>query len=306
MGGDWFRAIDPIRRAFESGSRGTVLGEPGRLIARLPDALGGDQKQWSLLAAPAKGKEGFFALLQVKAHFLMLPKRIVEFLSDSSSVSFSETAPVRGAGADTQPEESFFSGNSVELHIPAAADGLVWAGHDLGREPLSALGGYQILEIIYHELTHSLWWLRESADADIQKLWDDGVRAYTPAVAESGTQLPPTVSFTEASAYYVGDRISRWCTALSRLNTLLLAPPADRAQLETELHLLAAQYDADVQVYGTVYLGPPSTGFQKIREPALSDKLRAGINEKILDGLPLTERFDDTPLAGLRASLLAR
>ena len=130
--------------------------------------------------------------------------------------------------------------------------------------------------------------------------------AYTPAVAESGTQLPPTVSFTEASAYYVGDRISRWCTAVSRLSTLLLAPPADRAQLETELHLLATQYDADVQVYLTVYPGPPSTGFQKIREPALSDKLRAGIDEKILDGLPLTERFDDTPLAGLRASLLAR
>ena len=38
----------------------------------------------------------------------------------------------------------------------------------------------------------------------------------------------------------------------------------------------------------------------------LSDALRHAIDEKILEGRPLTEPFDDTPLAGLRASLLAR
>jgi hypothetical protein len=304
MASDWFRAIDPVRRALESGNRRTVLGEPGKLVAPLPEALGGDKKQWPMLAAPAKGKEGFFALLLVKAHFLMLPTRIVEFMDQSSRVTFSEKTPIPGAGAQTQPEESSFSGNSLELQLPGAPDGLVWAGHDLGREPLAAQGGYQILEIIYHELTHALWWLREYADADIRKIWNDGVRAYTPTVGVTGTQLPPTTSFTEASAYYVGDRIRRWCTAVSQLNTLLLAPPADEAQLQAELQLLVAQYDAYVPVYGTVYLGEPTRKLEQIKEPPLPNDLRHAIDETILDGLPLTQRFDDTALVSLRTALI--
>jgi hypothetical protein len=299
LGDNWFLGIDPIRRAFETGDRGTVLGVPGRLIARLPDALGGDSKQWRLLTAPVKGKPGFFALLLAKAHFLMLPKRIAEFIKESERVLISEAAPAPGGLAETLEESSSSEGRWAEMRIPGASDGLVWAGHDLGREALDHPRVYSIVGRIYHEMTHSLLWLQQYADADIQKLFADGLLAYQSAVGARGTTLPAHRAFTEAAGYYVEDMIYRWCSAISRLNSLLLKPPEDLDRRRADLRFTVEEYDKFVSVYGVV-------GGEKIDSPALSAELRDAINQRILDGLQLTKPFDDTALAGLRASLLSR
>jgi hypothetical protein len=50
------------------------------------------------------------------------------------------------------------------------------------------------------------------------------------------------------------------------------------------------------RVYGTVK-------HVDIKSPELSDALRDALNKKVLDGLPLTKPFDQTPLAGLRDAL---
>ena len=295
----WFVGIDLVRHAFEARGRGTLLGEPGKLIAELPGALGGDPKQRRLLAAPAKGTPGFFALLAAKAHFLMLPKRIVNSLNASGRVSFSEADPGPGAAGDTIEREGLVSGRSAEMHIPGASDGLVWAGHEFGREALfAATRAYSIVGTIYHELTHSWLWLQEYAGAGIQKLHSDGLAAYGSAVGVKGTSFAPHQAFTEAAGEYVEDRIVRWCVALSRLNSYLLTPPDDPDSRRDELRWTAEDYDKFVPVYGVV-------DFEKIESPALPVELRKAIDREILDGLQLVERFDDTALAGLRSSLLS-
>jgi len=301
MGGDWFRAIDPIRRAFEGGSRGTFLGEPGRLIARLPDALGGDQNQWFLLAAPAKGKPGFFALLQAKARFLMLPRRIVDAMMESEKLEINEKPiPAAFKGETFQNTDP----RSAEIRIPGSSDALTRAGWDLGRAGLDPgpYDQYDIFATAYHELTHAWLWLQEFYDDEIGKLYRDGLAAYVGSTGVAGTIFAPHNAFSEAAAYYVSGRIRKWCTALRSLDRLLRAPPADRTELETYLQSIVEGYnrvptDAWVRLDGDV--------LEKIESPLLSETLRNAIDEKILEGRPLTEPFDETPLAGLRASLLA-
>jgi hypothetical protein len=300
-GDDWFRAIDPIRRAFESGSRCTFLGEPGRLIARLPDALGGDSKQWPLLAAPAKGKAGFFALFQAKARFLMLPKRIVDAMMESEKLAISEKpVPAAFKGETFQNVDP----RSAEIRIPGASDALARAGWDLGRvgaDP-GPYDQYDIFATTYHELTHAWLWLQEFYAAEIGDLYEAGRAAYQEAEGVNGTRFVAHSAFSEAAAYYVSGRIRKWCTAFRSLDRLLRAPP-DRAELETYLQSIVQGYnsvptDAWVRLDGDV--------LEKIRSPMLSDALRDAIDEKILEGRPLTEPFDETSLAGLRSSLLAR
>ena len=95
----------------------------------------------------------------------------------------------------------------------------------------------------------------------------------------------------------MGDRILRWCTALSVLDIYARAAMSDRAFVANQLAYAADAYNHDVQVYGSV-------NHVDIGSPALSSELRDAINAKVLDGLPLTMRFDDTPLAGLRDAIL--
>jgi hypothetical protein len=45
---------------------------------------------------------------------------------------------------------------------------------------------------------------------------------------------------------------------------------------------------------------------EAIASPALSDELRAAIDDKILEGLPLTKPFEDTPLKGLYDAIAQR
>src|SRR6185436_13124571 len=115
-------------------------------IAQLYGELGGEQRVWDLLAVPARFKEGFFDLLLRKAHFLMLPKGIVKFMRDSSSLRFSETVSAHGSRAVTtkQDEDKEKGTFSVEMRISGASQNLVVVGYDLGRKPFQA--GYPILD----------------------------------------------------------------------------------------------------------------------------------------------------------------
>jgi hypothetical protein len=305
LGNDLFDALEEIRKSLEADNRGTVFTKPGTPVAPLPDALGGDQTKSYFLAAPAKGKEGFFALLHAKAHFLTLPKRIVEFLRDSSKVWLSEAATGPGAAAETNPSYDS-DGNilSVEMRFPMASEGLVYAGHNLGRPAPQAGGEYALMGTIYHEMTHALLMLSEDADVGIQTLNDDGSSAYNHSVGANGTEFDGSAAFTEAAAYYVEDLVVRWGEALSSMSRLLFLPEPkpDRDWFLLEVSRIVEKYDHYVPVYGTV--GFKDGPNEDIKEPWLLDDLRDKINERILDGRPLTKRFDDTPLADLREALL--
>jgi hypothetical protein len=304
LGNDLFDAIKEIRESLEADNKGTVFSKPGTPVAPLADRLGGDLTQSYLLAAPAKGKQGFFALLHAKAHFLTLPKRIVEFLRDSSKVFTSEAPTGLGAAAETNPTyDSEGELISVEMRFPMASEGLVYAGHNLGRPALPSAGEYIMLGRIYHEMTHALLMLSEDADVGIQKLNDEGSGAYNRSVGVNGTAFDGSDAFTEAAAYYVDDRVVRWGEALSSLSRLLFMPNPDHDWLRGEVSRIVEKYDHFAPVYGTVAVAPGVN--EDIKEPWLLDELRDKINEKILDGRPLTLPFDKTPLADLRDSLLS-
>jgi hypothetical protein len=289
-GNDWFIAIDKVRGMFETAGRGTVFAGPGRAVTPLPDALGGDQKQWGLLAAPAKGKEGFFALLEAKAHFLTLPVSIVEFMKESDRVSISEEMPeTPGAVAETEEGDD----HRAQMRIPGASDFLAMAGYDIGRATRIFVN-YGKLATIYHEMTHA--WLWVQPDAEIEKLSADGKREYENATGVQGNSLDPWSAFTEAAAAYVADRIFRWCRALCDLDVLIRDKPTDPEEVQEKLAWIVGDYNKVVRTYGVVPSG------EKILRPELSDELRAVIDRTVLDLGPLTKQtFDDTPLAGLRA-----
>lgn len=298
MADSWASVLDDIIRRFETGTFLTAFEQPGK-VGRLPDALGGDPKRWPLLAAPAKGKDGFFALLRAKAHFLMLPKPIVDVLNETWRADFDEAVVTAKAstGQNEWPRGAW-------MHIPGASDGLASVGYDLGRVPTVLPAGYEILDTIYHEMTHAWLWLAEFYDAEIQKLATDGPIAYASARGVSGTAFDPWTAFTEAAGEYVGDRIRRWCNALHDLNLLTLAPPATDDALRSKVQLIADTYDTfGTYAYGRVSVGPAAE--EKIATPDLSKPLRDAIDKKILDGRPLTKDFADTPLAGLRDALLS-
>lgn len=312
MGNAWSTAIDTIRGALETDTKRTALEQPGT-IAQLPAALRAEQKPWPSLVAPGKLNLGFFVLLAAKAHFLMLPKRIVEFMLHSSKVRISEADPGPGAVGETipwtDPDRNLLW---VEMRIPGASGGLVWAGHNLGRQvPARITGDYLLVARIYHEMTHALLDLRDDAGADIQKLCDYGAGAYNRAVGVRGTRFDGEAAFTEAAAYYVDDKINRWCEALASLSYLLFQSQADPAWhegivsdwLRGEVANVVKDYDAYVPAYGTVFVdGAP----EDINEPWLLDDLRKEINEKVIDGCPLTKPFDQTRLAGVRDVLLRK
>jgi hypothetical protein len=292
----WLTMLEDLIRTFETGT-GTALTAfevPGK-VGRLPNALGGDPKQWSLLAAPAKSKQGFFKLLRAKAHFLMLPKTIVETMQKSSRMlSVTEDHPdPPGAAGETV---NGVSPRTAEMRIPGAFDGLVKVGYDLGHDSVG-LSPYALLATIYHELTHACLWLYEDFDAEFQTFRSKGVVDYLRAEGVDGTPLDPARAFSEAAAYYVDDRIRCWCLALNALDSMLRHKPKVPDDLfQSEMRAVVQDYYKVQPIYGTVY---KDGKFVDIRSPALSDELRDAINEKILDGLPLTKPFAETPLAGL-------
>ena len=295
----WATVLDDMVRRFETGTFLTVFEQPGK-VSRLPNALGGDPTQWTMLAAPAKSKEGLFTLLRAKAHFLMLPKPIVVMMKEDWRVEFDEvpSAGKAGTSENTGPRGAW-------MHIPGASDGVASVGYGLGRVPVPPPAPYDILDTLYHEMTHALLWLQEFYDAEIQKLYTDGLAAYAGARGVSGTAFDARKAFTEAASYYVGDRITRWCNALHDLDVVRRTPPADPDELQSKLQEIVDTYDTfGTYAYGRVVVGP--TTEEQIASPELSKPLRDSIDKKILDGRPLTKDFADTPLAGLRDALLAQ
>jgi hypothetical protein len=295
-----WEAVEEMVRALEAGTRFTVFEQPGK-VARLPDALGGDPTRWFLLAAPAKSKEGFFDLLHAKAHFLMLPKPIVRVLKETWRAELDEdVVAAKGAtGEHDIPTRGAF------MHIPGGSDGLAAVGYDLARVTVTAPVPYDILDTIYHEMTHAWLWLAEFDDAELQKLAADGPVAYASSRGVAGTAFTPWTAFTEAAGAYVGDRVRRWCTALRDLDLLMRSPPADLDERRAKVQLISDRYDTfGTYVYGAV--PTTRTTEEKIASPELSKPLRDAIDKKFLDGRPLTKDFAETPLAGLRDALLAQ
>jgi len=292
----WSAFLDDIVRAFETGTFLTAFEVPGK-VGRLPNALGGDPGRQSLIAAPAKGKKGLFELLQAKAHFLMLPKQIVSIMN-TTRVRFLDTEPTPKGKVDgeTQYQES---PRLAEIRILGAGDALAKAGWDLGRAGTAPdlHDSYDILHTLYHELTHAWLWLQEFYAAELGDLYKAGLADYKDAKGVNGTTFTSArQAFSEAAAYYVGGRISRWCTALQELDRVARNP----MRFVGELDYIAKSYDEFVWSKGTVWTGDES---EDIESPALSDDLRDAIDEKILERRPLTKRFADTPLQDIRVAL---
>jgi len=289
----WAQLVDDILAAVETGSSATVFGATGS-ITRLPDELGGDPKQWQFIAAPAKSKEGFLALLQRKAHFLRLPQTIVATMKQSDRVSLSEEASEDpdALGETTEVMDP----RGAQMRIPGASDGLAKTGYDLGRSNISMVSQYWMLSTIHHEMTHAWIWLHEFYDDAFQALWINGVAAFTLAQDVNGKHLAPDEAFTEAAAY-VGDRILRWCKALQDVDVLIRDKLTDLEEIQMKLQWIVDAYDAVVPTYGTV-------DHVKVALPDLSTALRDAINKNVLDNGPRTKAFADTPLAVLGNALL--
>ena len=292
----WLVSIETIREAVET----DVFKQPGK-VAKLPNALGGDPKRSDELrdliqgSALAVNKNAFFELLWSKAHFLMLPKPIVTFMKYSSRVFVSEVPPER-AGATANCKRSTDQegkvSTEVTMHIPGASDSLARVGYCLGRA-CETDDPYETLATIYHEMTHAWLCLQEFSDDAIKQLYKDGGRAYAGSKGERETQFDKDIAFSEAAAAYVEDRVSRWCTALWGLAGARQDPKEVR---KWKLPKIEKEYDATRLDYGVVEK-------EKITSPRLSPELRAAIDEKILEGRPLTKPFADTPLVGLRDAL---
>jgi len=306
-GNDWFLQISMIRRQLEALFENayediTIFNAPEGQLAQLPDALGGDPKRWrDLETAAAHSTLSFFELLQAKAQFLMLPKAIVRRL-DPLRVNLSEEPILDDPKARGRTIWND-SARTAEVRIPGASGGLARTGYVFGRKvfPVPAAEDFDGLDTIYHEFTHAWFDLRELSppDSEVQTLWASGVLAYLSASGVSGTDFSdqPGKAFSEAAAYYVGDRISRWLTALDEVNFLWSLKPSDGDS--ATLQAIQDSYDKPPDTYGIV-------NHEAIASPQLPPALRDAINEKVLDGLPLTKPFDDTPLASLRDAIRNR
>lgn len=286
--------ISMIVTQLENQCKITIFDGPPDGLAPLPNELGGHPAQWPALeAAAASGRVGFFALLAAKAHYLMLPKAIITGL-DTWRLMLSEMRPSDGDVGQTTP---YGPEPLVEIRIARMSNLLAQAGFGFGQ----SLGMpnspeyYDILSTIYHEMTHAWFFLRKFAGADLQDLYARGVAAYGSARDSKSNPVDAELAFTEAAAYYVDDRVQRWGEALNSLDALARAKPSDRTQARVVSILFA--FDNYVPVYGKVDSGD-------IVSPALSPELRDAINATILEGLPLTKNFDDTPLAAVGAALV--
>lgn len=296
-----FETVGKVVHAFESIYTRTVFARvhgleagPVGTLAPLPDALGGDQKWWpALQAVVTVSKDSFFELLRAKAHFLVLPETIVTTMKETSRVQLFEDSVGLLDGRTDWDEEA----QQASIHIPKASEAVVRAASSLGRDNAQNL---KVLETVYHESTHAWIALQEFYDDEFQKLCADGVDAYRSATTVTNTPVPAKLAFSEAAAYYVGDKIARWCKALYDLDVLSRDKPQAPGGLDFELESVAIRYDKFVPTYGRVVLLGGD-----IQSPDLSTALRDAIDERVLDGLPLTKPFSRTPLADLRNALLS-
>jgi len=284
----------------------TVFKAPPGTLAPLPDKLGGDAAEWPTLAgAAAKGRTPFFALLAAKAHYLMLPEPIIVTL-DVPAVFLTES-PLETPGAlgETWPH----SGDPplVEIRIPQQTIRLAQAGYSFGRstQDLTARDSsayYDVLGTLYHEMMHAWLDLYDTTVSGMSAI----IMAYKDAVDTNNERIDnPYQAMIESAAAYVGDRVDRWLTALDALDRLTRTTLSSSSSLQTQLQSIADAYDRPRSVYGVVMrqTAPGLYYTAVIDAPPIPDALRDFINTKILDGLPLTKAFNDTPLADIRHAL---
>jgi hypothetical protein len=305
MADNWFPQISLIRKALEDSVRAlNVIAPPITIFAGLPGtlsplplSLGGDsQTRSDLQGRITNSKAAFFTLLEEKAHFLMLPKTIASTMRDSSNVTIDEKTG-GGKATTTRNEDP----RSAFMHVPSGFFGLANLGCNLGRVGTAIDIGSDILDSIYHEMTHAWLWLQEFYDADFQKLYTDGLAAYDGATGVAGTQFGADVAFSEAAAYYVGDRVHRWYDVLYGLDLLIKAKLVDPHEIDSRLKNIVAAYNVEVQIYGAVAVGDHTE--EKIKSPPLSAELRSAINKKMLDDCPCTKPLDPTLLASISDAL---
>lgn len=334
----FLKTMELVRDALEINPIGSVFERPGE-VAPLPRRTAAI-KEDKLRDKPSPGvkkgpvnKDAFLNLLEAKAYFLRLPKPIVMFVKESSLVSISEELPKSTPAGEGAPNRTTAAATGaieidveradavlhkkggeitgVTMHVPAACESLASAGRGLGRPATGRIPGcdreYAVLDLLYHEMTHAWLYLQEFSDQGIKNLYQAGCAAYenpkdragnTFRATQDGLEIKET-AFQEAAAEYVQVRVSRWTTALCGLAELLRATPKpDKAQ--ESLQKIVDAYELPRSAYGTIS-GKP------IKEPELSDHLRAEIDLRILDWRPLTERhLMDTPLAELHAAVLEK
>ncbi len=287
----WFSPIDTVLGSITSRYNTNVFVAPIGTLAPLPAWLGGDPKQWiRLQGAASKSKDAFFVLMSAKARFLMLPQTIITKVKESWRIQLEEHTLPKGLDGLTVLNPDV---QTVIVDVPTASLALARSASSLGRSNENNLS---IFAAIYHEMTHALIYLREFYDEEFQNLCNDGFAAYDPATGDDGANLYPTTAFSEAAAYYVSDKVDRWCSALYQLDVVSRNTTQAAAFRNDELDTIAFNYNKRKGPYGIVLEDP-------IKSPDLSDALRAAIDKQILDNGPLTQPFDDTLLGKLSTAL---
>jgi hypothetical protein len=292
----WGTILREFGRRLESAVDLTVFGAGPGTVTPMPDALGGDPLQWPQLTQDASTATGFLNLLRAKAHFLVLPERILDDIR-VAKLPFDFSGWFISGEAETR-----YLGNTV-VAIRLAPDTLTFVaqlGAGIGRggpvEPQApALG------TVYHELCHA--WMLEIVKGfeTWQRLERDGVTHYAAARVTDGTSVNPRAAYLEAAGSYVGARVLAWYQTLFRLAGFLAVKgttPAD--SLATVTRGAREDYDQrmDREVYGVV-------GGRELMSPGLPPALREALDAQVLEGLPLTRPFDETPLRALYDAILA-
>jgi hypothetical protein len=283
----WADAGIELVRTLEGTADLTIFGDGPTTLARLPDALGGDPAEAETLAAQAGARMGFLETLRAKAHYLMLPERLVDDIRRLGiRVIFLDAVP-GGAGA---PVETGILTLSTSLpHYVATL------GADLGRRTTTAVAAP--LAALYEQLT--LLWLATSERG--QELTGVGALAYATTTTADGEPVAPAEAFRQAAAGYVAARTTAWFEIVHGLsNAIQTRAGIDEERAAELLEGLRAQYNgvAARRVFGSV-------GGSPILTPELPTELRGRLDTALLDDLPATRLFEDTALPTLRDAILA-
>jgi hypothetical protein len=270
----------------------------------MPAALGGDPSTWPKLTKFAAYKAGLVRILIAKAHYLLLPHSVLEYVKNSKigiSGFLFDSGDAAGSTATIPALDT-----ALLIQLPRGTDdSIVKVFTDLGRPGRQGTIQYHtFVATAYHEMTHA--WMINSRDEDtaMNEIFEDGLKAFAGATGSAGTQLDPQRAFLEAAASYVDTRVSAWCLAVARQNSALFVkddagdPEAFRQRLSDFTAETIVGYNAalDVQTYGTV-------NNESIASPPIPAALRTKLDAKLLDNRLLVSRFEETGLGSILAGL---
>ena len=86
---NWAITLDRIADYFRAGWDVTVFSEGPGHIAPMPAALGGDPSTWPQLIKYAAYKAGLVRIVIAKAHYLLLPYTMVEYVKQTNHIAVS-------------------------------------------------------------------------------------------------------------------------------------------------------------------------------------------------------------------------